>query len=835
MSHFFKMLLIIFIITQSKAQEIFKLEEAKPEKFDTKEGEYLYFYAILSTDKSTDVALQPLYGDTDLYGNLSSASNAASFPFPNKDSYQYSSISAVILESIHLTESDLQKYGPALKISVHCLSSQCGFVIYYDQGMYPLLADNRPMQGNAGRFQYSYYRYVRNQEESITIIVSLIGSANPDLFVSKGKPPTTSDFMWHASSLGGETLVLTEGGIGVYYIGIHCEHECSFTVTVLTHPEEFLPLYPGLPQYMATNEGTRALFYFPIYEKRWVELKISILSGDIYLLANAQNPEIEEMNEKIPSVDQYTWMSLSDNADNLIEINPNDKNMCSNCNIVVSVISSTKSRYIITEVNKSYLEVLNNGVPVHGFVDSSEIDSFMFKLEAHSSIEIVMTVHSGDADLYISTSLPVSDKIYDWKSNTQSSIETVSINVDDKDWIMGTYYMAVKGWQSSFYSILVYCEDSGIILDLGLLRRYQLAKQLHFILNQSPDIEYTCTTASLTRNSNPSIYINLDSESFPTPSKHDKSYTGNIFSAVYNSFSFNLVSGDYSTSRISIYSDSENTNNEISLVCTAPYTIMKIGQHDYTYYELRAQETEFELLVSTKHDIRVTIFYCISPVSVLISTDRTYVYSPNIFRSSYKYKEVFYIQNTHSQYFIKVAGNIEDSFEIFTETITGEEFSMTPGGEIQVKTKSNGFKVSWNKVIVNNEMVLNDIDYYIFYGKSLNNMIINYCSLTKSNHKQELKSVNVGQENQVSIEKSSGSYLTVAAVFKRHRFQPQGFAIYDLVKLESPSNSSSSNYSVPWYYVLYISLLMILAVILFKLKKARANSRQSQGYELSNY
>ena len=830
------MLLFIFIITQAKAQEIFKLEEAKPEKFDIKQGEYLYFYAILSTDKSTDIALQPLYGDTNLYGNLTSVSNASLLPFPTKDSFQYSSISALILESIHLTETDLQKHGSGLKVSVHCLSTQCGFVIYYDQGMYPLLADNRPMQGKAERLHFSYYRYARNQKESITVIVSLIGSANADLFVSKEKTPTTSDYMWRASSLGGETLVISEGGIGLYYIGIYCEHECSFTVTVLTHSEEFLPLYPGLPQYMATTETSRALFFFPIYEPRPIEIKLSILSGDVTILANPHNPETEEMTDKIPTIDHYTWISTGKyNADTSIQINPNDKALCSDCNILVSVISLTQSKYIITEVNKSYLEVLNNGVPVHGSVDSFEMDSFMFKLESRSSLEIILTVHSGDADLYISTSLPVSEKLYDWRSNTQASIETVSIPTDDKNWVMGTYYMAVKGWQNSFYSLLVYCESSGIVLDLGLVRRYQLANQLRFVLNQSPDVEYTCTATSLSLNSNPSIYLNYDSESFPTPSKYDFSYTGDIFNTVFSSFSFKLNSKDYSTTRISIYPGSlKNSNNEISLVCTAPYTVMKIGQRDYTYYELKAQETEFELLVSTKHDVRVTIFSCLNPVTVLISTDRTYVYSPNIFRSSFKYKEAFYIQNTHSQYFIKVSGNVGDSFEVFTETITGEEFSMTPGGQIQVKREDKGFKVSWNKVLVNNEMVLKDIYYFVFYGKHLDSMIINYCSLAKRSQDQELKSIKAGQENQVTINEPPGSYLTVAAVFKRHRFEPQGFTIYDLIKLQNPS-STSSDFSVPWYFFLYTALLIALALILFKLHKSRTNSRQSQGYELSNY
>lgn len=832
------MLFSILIFYQVCGQKLVKLEEGKPEKMDIKEGEFSYFYAVLSAEKYADVALQPLYGDTDLYGNLTSIENVTDFPFPNTNSYQYSSISAIILESIHLKEADLHKFGSALKISVHCLSKECGFVIYYDQGMYPLLADNRPMQGIAERFGYSYFRYVRNQNESITVIVTLTGNANPDLFVSKGKIPTVSEFMWHASSLGGESLTISEGGLGIYYIGVYCEHQCTFTVTVLTHTEEFLPLYPGLPQYMTAKENTRTLFYFPIYEKRWVEIKVSVLSGDLILLANTQNPEVEEMIEKVPNVDAYTWISNgNNNADTFIEINITDKNLCSDCNIIVSVISKTNSRFIITEVNKSYLEILNNGVPVHGYVDFSEMDSFMFMLDTRSSIKIVLTVFSGDADLYVATSLPVSDKLYDWKSNTQNSLETVTISIDDRDWKMGMYYMAVKGWIQSFYSILVYCEDSGITIDLGLVRRYELDKPLRFILNQSPSIEYTCTLTCLKESSNPSIYINFNSETFPTPSKHDKSYKSDVFNPVYTTFSFNFNSDGYSSSLISIYSDSDIANNLISFVCVAPYTIMKIGQHDYTYYELKTTMAEFELLVNTAHDVRLTLFYCIDPVSIEISTDRSYPYSPNIFSTFFDNKAEFYIKNSQNQFFIKVVGNIGDSFEIFTETITSDNFSMQPGGDILINKKNKEYKVSWSKALVNGNLIINEIDYYLFIGKYLKTTILNYCSLNKMAVKKELKIFYAGNENQATIKSSSDSYLTVAAVFKRHRFEAQGFAIYDIVKLEDSCKDcqDTTEYSFPWIYFILITSFIILSVVLFKLKSRQRYRRNPQGYELSNY
>lgn len=811
-----------------------KLEEGIIQSGTLIQGNYSYFYAILNDGLTVDLGVQPLYGDTDVYADLVVEERAEKFPYPNKKDYQYKSASPVVLETIHIQQSAIVKHGKALRISILCLSINCGFSIYFDQGKHPILADNRPMQASGIRNQFSYFRYLRNTSEKLSVILSVIGSSNPALYVSYNKEPTKENHDYFSDTLVGETLIISDGKTGLYYIGVLCDYKCEFTVTVLPSLDEFLPLYPGLPQYMSTTDNSRSLFYFWNYDKNSIEIKVSVLTGKVIILANPHLPDIEEMHEKIPTNRNRAWVSIGkENTDTSISIDADDEKLCYECNIIISVGSSAGSRYIITVNNKSYLEVINNGVPVHGFVDVGEMDSFMFKLDSSNDLEINLNVLSGDADLYISTSIPVSDSLYEWKTNTQNSIESILISMDDPKWKIGFFYMVVKGWKRSTYSLVVYSKNSPIFIDLGLARRYNLNQPLHFVLGQSPDVNYTCSITDIKGNSHPKtfIYYNFDGKKFPSITNNDIFYEGQ--GKIFGTSSFSISSSTYRQSAFTIISSTLSQDTMITFTCTDPYTIMKLGQNDYTYYKITNKTTEFEISVSTTHDIKVTVYFCERPIIAELSKDRTYSYVPEIFHNSGEAKEEFLISKTASKYFLRITSSEGNSVEIFTETVTNDIFEMKPGGKILSKETSKGFKISWPKALVNNNVNGKDVNYYLFYGANLKYMILNYCSLVGQFESGAIGVVDIEKENKNEMSLSSGAIITVAAVFERHRYNSQGITIYDPIELGKSSSSSGSKDSY-WVYVAILVLLILTSAALYKFKISRPPQR-NQGYELSNY
>jgi hypothetical protein len=811
-----------------------QLEEGLVKTLETAQGNYSYFFAVVEEGKNVDLAVMPLHGDSDVYADLTDEKEA-SFPFPDKKKHSYKSASPVVLETIHIASGDIKLHGNLLKVSVFCLSTSCGFAVYFDQGRHPLIGDNRPFQGSAVRQKFSYFRYYRNQTDSFSVILTVIGSSNPALYVAYDKEPNKEDYGWFSDTFAGETLEIPEGLIGLYYVGVYCENNCEFSVTVLTKPDEFLPLFPGLPQYITTGNRARSLFYFWNYDKNSLEIKVNVLVGKVVILANPQIPDIEEMHDKIPDNQDRAWASMSkENTDTSITIDENDEDLCYDCNIIISVGSSAGSRYIITVINKSYLEVINNGVPVHGLLKEGELDSFMFKLDSKSDLEIILNVLSGDADLYVATSIPVSESIYDWRTNSENAVEKIMITRDDPRWKVGTYYLAVRGWAKTKYSLIVLSKNSPIYLDLGVARRYNIAQPLYFVLGQAAHVSYTCTITELRGNSYPKVFINYEynGKNLPSASSHDFYIEGHL--KLFGSSSFTLESDVSRQAVIALTSMSLIQDSEVAFTCVDSFTVMKMGQNDYVFYKITNKTTEFEIEVSTTHDIRVTVFFCEGLITAEMSKDRTYPYIPDILHYSNSYKEEFYITKTASKYFLKITSFENNSVEIFTETVTGDLFSMQPGGRIRSKKTENGFKISWPMVFINGKVNNKDASYFLFYGAKLNSMILNYCSLVRQFDEGKVEVVEVRKENSNELQLKAGTYITVAAVFDRHRYQSQGVTVYDPIELVSSKSSSSSDKSI-WIYILFIILLIVVLVGFFKFKRNQTNFRRSQGYELSNF
>ena len=466
------MIFLVFFGFSAFAQSPVLLSESQIYEDSMKSGEYKYFYSYISKNKNIDIVVQPIYGDTDLFVILvDNDKDPTKFPMPNPNFYNFSSMTSVMLESVHISSSKLDycTKNCSIKISVLCLSSECAFDVYFDQGSYIFLTNNRPIQGWTEKEAFAYFRYLRTDDKPLMILLTVLGSSNPDLYVAKDSKPGLNNATWSSSTLGGETLIISDKDKGLYFIGVYCDTKSEFTILLTSEIDPIYPLYSGLPQYIYNEIGTRSNFYFWSASDENLQIKVSVLAGKIFLVANAQNPENQEMYERLPTKEFYTWASFdTKNDQSSITILNTDSRFCKDCNIIISVFALSNSEYTIVGTNEQYLEILQNGVPSHGILSKNKLDSYIFVLDSLSDIEIKLVVYSGNANVYVDTKTPVASNYFRWRSSTWYDVEVVQILKTDKDWVLGTYYIAVHAVQLSSYSIIVVTKNTPIFLIPGL-------------------------------------------------------------------------------------------------------------------------------------------------------------------------------------------------------------------------------------------------------------------------------------------------------------------------------------------------------------------------------
>ena len=181
----------LFVIVNSQSHQFLTESEIYFDQMVYKE--YRHFYSFINIGNSLDIAVQPIYGDTNLFVNVSNDEiDPSNSLMPSELSYEYSSMQAITLETIHIPQTRFVSCTTncILKISILCLSSGCGFNVFYDQDKPLILLPNRPTQGSTIKNTFTYFRYLREDNLPLLILLTVLGTSNPDVYVSKEKIPT---------------------------------------------------------------------------------------------------------------------------------------------------------------------------------------------------------------------------------------------------------------------------------------------------------------------------------------------------------------------------------------------------------------------------------------------------------------------------------------------------------------------------------------------------------------------------------------------------------------------------------------------------------------------
>jgi hypothetical protein len=746
-----------------------------------------------------------------------------------------------VLESVHLSEAQLQnvcKGTCTLTLAALCLTSECDAVVYADQGSYLLLSDNQPYQATADT-GYSYFRYAKTQEGPVTVLLTVL-AGDPDLYVAQKAVPTKENATWASSTYGGETLVLNTPFTGILYIGVRCLARCEFTLIVLPNAQPITPLFSGLPQYTATARNSYSTFVFWSYSREDVEFKVTVMGGEVMILVNTQREETEEVYEKVPSLDRFTWSSEDvGNQQNRIRIRQNDENFCVDCNFVLAVYAKQDSEYIITAIHTQYMEMLLNGVPVYGIVSVGEINSYVFSLDTESDLEIRLAVYSGDPDVYVDTSVPVSSKFNKWKSSSISTEEVIEIPKGSQNWQLGNYYIAVDGWKTSAYSIVVHSKQSPILLTPGFSHIYSLDYPLRFWMKMNKGTSYTCSVTSLVEAVKPRVYIKFNhTADFPTPTKFDISYENDFdYDPIFNSLLFVLPSEEAYTASMLITRNMAVQSPFVSLLCIAPNVFTSISQHSYVAHTLVGKVARFSVIVTTEHELRITVQFCGRIGRVVVSDDPNGTHQlPSVGLFYYTDRVLGIVENPSGQYFITVFGEEGDSFELFTGT--EPEFSMRAIGEIHYKVTKEGFTVEWPRAIINKGDAESDVVYYVYTARDNNSQLYSACGLRMNVKKGRAKQVSAQGKNLVEIKEKDEVYVNVVAIVGKYKNSAEGFATYQPIKLERRAEEvEGTSEWINWKGV--VGFLVIVGVaagaIYYKKRKEGQRRLGNSGYELSNF
>lgn len=836
MDNFIKMLAIWLIPICVFSQNAKSLNESTQLFSSMGKGEYQYFFTFISKNKTLDVAVQPISGDTDLFVNVTSNNSQVSqYPMPSADSYEYSSMTSVLLESVHISTSGLSNcIDPCgVKIAVLCMSSECTFSVFYDQGSYLVLQPNRPSQSSGQPGNFTYFRYLKFDTKPMLILLTVLGTSNPDLYVAIDKIPNKRNATWSGESFGGESLYIDNSPLGVYFIGVYCEYKCEFTLLVSTDIKPLIQLYSGLPQYIEVQQGVSSHFFFWSYSQENLLIKTTLLVGEVVIYVNTQQPLNQEIQERIPRDDFFTWRSFeSSNQENRIFIFENDRNFCKDCNFVISVFAKQTSTFLITAQNEQFLEVLQPGVPVHGIVSGNTIDSYMFTLDSTNDIEIRMQVYSGDADLFIDTNTPVSKEFYRWSSALTYDEEVIKIPISDKNWVLGTYFIAVNGWETSSYSLMVLVKNSVNLLVAGVHRQYSLFIPMNFYLNTLKNHHYTCTVTGLHEDLHPFIYVNIDSDrpQIPTKEVYQIAYEDiNLYDRILNTFSFRLYDSIDTIVAISVHLNVNVKSPYFTIGCVTPEVPIIIQEHSYSFFALTDYNMQFQLFTLNEHDIELNLEFCRGEFTLQVTTDPTRNgQEPSISIVHYENRIIGTIHKPSGTYYLKVHGRPGDSFELFTEVSNNN--NLQPGGDLLYSEQSGKILLSWPKALINFEESIEILQYYIYTANEFSIELYTACALKILEKKNKAQLVGVVTENSAVLEVNETTYVNVVAVLGKNRMSKGGYAIYEPIMVEKSENDSETE--LTWWE----AILAFLIILIFAYIKHRKNSQRpapSSGYELS--
>mmetsp|Transcript_16761 Transcript_16761/g.16657 ORF Transcript_16761/g.16657 Transcript_16761/m.16657 type:complete len:1644 (-) Transcript_16761:43-4974(-) len=668
-----------------------------------------YYYVTINAFLPLSVTSQPLQGDPDLFMNIFDVIKAGydltKWQLPTRTNSSYWSQSTVMTDEIDISSGDLLIVCPSgnciALIGVYCFSDSCMYSLNVQQEEITIIYENVPTYGYADQNQYVYYSYYCDKDDTdFLITVTPLSNGDPDLFISMGRAakPTRERFDWASQNWSGESLLISKDSPffndkltmrGTYIIGVLGVISGSFTLTVNNHIIPVTRLYSGIPQQGRLAKNSAA--YYSFFNTLMVDIVISLVptTGTPTLLASYDYGFGEEFFEQLPSLDHYTWSSITANNRYVIYIPASDPYFCTYCNILIAVnTTDSNCTYSITANNNQTFTVLQNGIPFRSNIMPQRWQFYSFEITERTDFDILFTSFSGDIDAYVSTNKSVNYENSQWFAFSSQKIDFIGIKTSDTNFIVGTYYIGINTYLEATYSVMVHTRNTyatlvdGWPVTYGL--EYSRSQKVYFQFGNH--FYFTgpvfCTLTPLSPDFWPRVYADFQPsgqrKDFPNQFGSKYKFEMEQYDPLYDELQMSFHETGFGSLNIAVYGSEHGVHSEVDfgqfdLYCSASMEMvtLKVGTDRYDYLSSPITRKRFELTVNEKGKLDVYVIPCEGKLKLEISSNWTLISqeAPDVYVGSLTDGRIQgSINNALGTYYVTVS---------LVETLKNATFQMT--------------------------------------------------------------------------------------------------------------------------------------------------------------
>jgi len=326
-------------------------------------------------------------------------------------------------------------------------------------------------------------------QADLDLIISLTPSfGDPDVYISLTQPfPNKKNFTWSQTAFGPDTLtiqsidILQHGcnpklsGFCTFYLGVYGFLNSSFSMVVhtnegFTSPLTLLEQHPQSGS-VSTGEYTYYRYIISSTNRLTTSIKLTITplddgDQDLYIMFGQLNAAGNPVNASHyePGRSHYDYKSTNwASSTDQIEVSNGMAHFCRQCVLYVAVYGYKGGHYILQASSQGVLSLVQNQA-IGGRVDlKTYVYYSFFNAVQFAQISISLTMVSGDADLYVSTTQLPTEESYVWRSSNFGNDVKVILYDDPQYCWNCEYFVGVYGYKNSTFTLLVSTTSSSVV------------------------------------------------------------------------------------------------------------------------------------------------------------------------------------------------------------------------------------------------------------------------------------------------------------------------------------------------------------------------------------
>ena len=493
-----------YTLTVSSAATVTTLQDGKPLYIEQGESSYAYYsFNVRYITEDFTISVTPFTGDPDLYVSTTNH-------FPSQSNYTWSSNSFKD-DAITISHSDANFKKGLYYIAVYAFRA-CTYTITVQQESAITLLPGISQEGSVAKHAMKYYRIHVTDDKPLEIsITPLTGSCQ--LFMSKIKEPTITDYTWKSNSFnGGSIKVETDdenycsGLLCFYMVGVYGLSASNYTISARSGDDASTALQNGIPYSDSVEEGKFKYYEYTLSaDSDELDIIVTPTSGDPDVYVSIHGfPGLNAEDDSDPSSPAYSWASITFSDVDSVKIEDAKK-----ATYYIGVQGYEAATYSITVSTKNGDDtsdtLLLDGVPQNGNLAEGAYKIYSFQIGTDvPKLTITLTPSSGDPDLYITDDGTEPTSINYQYASIEFGADLAIIHKPKK----GLYRIRVDAFDDTEYSITASTASSNTVLIEGvpvnmILSEDNAYEYFEFEVNRIKTLSVTCTSWT----GDPDIYV----------------------------------------------------------------------------------------------------------------------------------------------------------------------------------------------------------------------------------------------------------------------------------------------------------------------------------------